>query len=88
MKTKRGKPLPKKKYPKNLKWIYEVCYRMRGDVEAEHKITEIMNCQSIEEVKTAFYSTPRFKGMTLASCRRLRRMVPEDLEKLEAPARL
>jgi len=71
-----------------LKWIYEVCYRKRGDVEAEYEIDQIMNCQSIEEARTAFHSSPRFRGMTMASCRRLRKMVPEDLERLETPVDL
>jgi len=71
-----------------LKWIYEVFYRKRGDLRSKEKIAEIRNCQSIEEVRTAFYSNPRFKGMRIARCRRLRKMVPEDLEKLVAPAKM
>lgn len=69
-----------------LKWIYEVFYRKRGDLRSKEKTAEIRNCQSIEEVKTAFYGDPRFRGTTMVRCRRLRRMVPEDFEKLEAPA--
>jgi len=54
-----------------------------------------MDCQSREEIFAAFHRDPRFDGMMMASCKRLRRMVPEDVvvnepkkkrEKLEAPA--
>lgn len=80
-KRKKGPFIPRK-----LKWIYEVYYRKRGDVEAEHKRTEIMNCQSRDEVNMTFAADTRFRGMTITHCKRLRKMVPEDLEKLEAPA--
>jgi len=81
---------------KRLKWIYEVFYRERGDVEAEYQRTTIMDCQSRDEVFAAFHRDQRFDGMMMASYRRLRRMVPEDVvvnepkkkkrEKLESPA--